>query len=29
MRTLADDLAFVPSKDGTTVRLTVYRAKTT
>ena len=29
MRTLADDLAFVPSQDGTTVRLTVYRAKTT
>jgi anti-sigma regulatory factor (Ser/Thr protein kinase) len=26
MRTLADDLVFVPSGDGTTVRLTVYRA---
>jgi serine/threonine-protein kinase RsbW len=29
MRTLTDDLAFVPSSDGTTVRLTVYGAKTT
>jgi anti-sigma regulatory factor (Ser/Thr protein kinase) len=29
MRTLADDLAFVGRPDGTTVRLTVYRAKAT
>jgi len=29
MRTLADDLAFVQSQDGTTVRLTVYRATAT
>jgi anti-sigma regulatory factor (Ser/Thr protein kinase) len=29
MRTLSDDLAFVPRADGTTVRLTVYRATTT
>jgi anti-sigma regulatory factor (Ser/Thr protein kinase) len=27
MRTLADNLAFVPDRDGTTVRLTVYRAE--
>jgi anti-sigma regulatory factor (Ser/Thr protein kinase) len=27
MRTLADKLAFVPDRDGTTVRLTVYRAQ--
>ena len=26
MRTLADNLSFVPKPDGTTVRLTVYRA---
>jgi anti-sigma regulatory factor (Ser/Thr protein kinase) len=29
MRTLADELVFVPGPDGTTVRLTVYRADTT
>ena len=29
MRTLSDDLAFLTRPDGTTVRLTVYRAKTT
>jgi serine/threonine-protein kinase RsbW len=29
MRTLADDLAFVQGPDGTTVRLTVYRATAT
>jgi anti-sigma regulatory factor (Ser/Thr protein kinase) len=29
MRTLSDDLAFLARPDGTTVRLTVYRAKTT
>jgi anti-sigma regulatory factor (Ser/Thr protein kinase) len=28
MRTLADDLTFVADPDGTTVRLTVYRAQT-
>lgn len=28
MRTLADELVFVPGSDGTTVRLTVYRADT-
>lgn len=27
MRTLADELTFVPDPDGTTVRLTVYRAE--
>jgi anti-sigma regulatory factor (Ser/Thr protein kinase) len=27
MRTLADELSFVPDPDGTTVRLTVYRAQ--
>lgn len=29
MRTLADHLSFVPSTNGTTVRLTVYRAGAT
>lgn len=29
MRTLTDETIFVPGSDGTTVRLTVYRADTT